>query len=77
MASSGTRWSDQAPATAAAPTSRRTRNLFRTEKSMTLSITTAPGAFSDAARSSRDVHLAWACLAGSASNRFLHSSAQK
>src|SRR5574338_80256 len=33
MASSGTRWSDQAPASAAAPTSSRTRNLFVTEKS--------------------------------------------
>src|SRR5512134_1390788 len=42
MASSGTRRSDQAPPTAAAPISRRTRNLFRTEKSMTLSITGGP-----------------------------------
>src|SRR5512143_1710671 len=38
MASRGTRRSDHAPKTAAAPTISRTRALFRTEKSMTRAI---------------------------------------
>ena len=71
MASSGTCRAENQPATAAAPISSSTRKRFLTEKSMTRSIM--------ARRVTGPVWRGYffRYLAGSASKRFLQSSAQK
>ena len=76
MASSGTRRSDQAPATRGRADEQQDEELVPDREVDDCVITDHAGA--ELRRSSAaHAHLAWAYFAGSASNRFLQSSEQK